>query len=101
MDMITRFDPSDDPVEMLVVKQVAAALEQYSDAHKGRFCFEAHAYELFLARMADETNAEIATRLNISTSAVGQWLAKLRPLINTLLENGGSLVGNRTQTAFA
>ena len=77
-----------DVVEQLAVTQIAQYLHALSAQHAGQNCFEANAYNLFQWKMQEETTKEIAARLSISVSAVGQWSNKLRDIVAALRGDG-------------
>lgn len=86
LDMIPQLDPTDDPVSMLIVKDVAEYLEAHSKKFEGRRCFDAYAYQMFVALMNGATKRELAQHLQISPSATGQWVDQLRKLVRSALE---------------
>lgn len=88
LDMVSQLDPSDDPISMLIVKDVAEFLEAHSKQFEGKRCFDAYAYQMFLALMNGATKKELADYLQISTSATGQWIEQLRKLVRTVLDTG-------------
>lgn len=93
LDMISALDPSDDPVSMLIVKDVAEFLEAHSRQFEGKRCFDAYAHEIFVALMHGVTKRELSEYLQISTSATGQWVDQLRKLVRILLDTGPETPG--------
>lgn len=90
LDMISALDPSDDPTSMMIVKDVAEFLETHSKKFEGKRCFDAFAYEIFVALMLGATKKELSDYLQISTSATAQWVEQLRKLVRNLLDTGPS-----------
>lgn len=86
IDMLSREDASNDVMSLHYVEELDNYLMSLSDTHKDTFCFEAHAYEIFNAKIRGETNKEIASRYSISNSAVSQWLTKLKSVITDFSE---------------
>lgn len=74
-----------DAVEEMALRQIYASLQAFSAAQTDARSFEANAYNLFVWKMEEETTKEIASRLSISVSAVGQWSNKLKVIVAELM----------------
>lgn len=81
-------ETSVDVVEEMALAQIYQSLQAYSARHSDPRSFEANAYKLFVWKMEEETTKEIASRLSISVSAVGQWSNKLKVIVADLMGEG-------------
>lgn len=80
------YEPAETAYEMVFLGQIDKYLSKMSEQHQDSFCFEAKAQWLFHARLNELPNADIAYQLNISPSAVSQWMTKLKKILNVFVE---------------
>lgn len=85
IDTIDLAETTVDAVEQMALQQIYASLQAFSAAQTDPRSFEANAYKLFVWKMDEETTKEIASRLSISVSAVGQWSNKLKVIVAGLM----------------
>ena len=86
MYSVTPLENPNDPISEIFVGQLSTFLENYSKEHSATFCFESYAHYLFKAKLEGLSNNDIADALNISCSAVSQWLSKLKILVSNFFE---------------
>lgn len=86
LDTLSTHMVSDSSYEMVFMGQIENYLTKLSEHHAESMCFEAKAQWLYHARSNGLPNSEIASHLNISPSAVSQWMTKLKTILSTFIE---------------
>lgn len=86
LDTLATHMTSDSSYELVFMGQIEKYLTNMSEHHAESMCFEAKAEWLYRARSNGLANSEIADHLQISPSAVSQWMTKLKGIVTTFLE---------------